>query len=166
LILERIATAINRTVEYICFGMLAAMVAIVGLQVFYRYVLSSSLSWSEEIARYLFVWTVLLGGTSGVRLGFLVAVTFVQNQMPTALRKAVLIGINLLILAFAYVLVVHGFDLAQTVHRQLAPATRIPMSYVYGAIPVSGVLIVFYTLLHLWNLIRHGPPALTRDVPQ
>ena len=71
----RLSDWINRVAQYVGFVQLSLMTFVIILQVFYRYVLGSSLSWSEESARFLFIWVVMLGASMGVKEGFHVAVT-------------------------------------------------------------------------------------------
>ena len=51
----------------ICVALLSAMTLILAVQVFMRYVMGASLSWSEELARYLFIWLIYLGISFGAR---------------------------------------------------------------------------------------------------
>ena len=68
--LEQVSDIINKCVSYI--GMVIFIVLIVACvaQVFFRFILNNSLSWSEELARYCFIWMHMLGAseTNGVRI--------------------------------------------------------------------------------------------------
>ena len=68
--------------KMICTVTLALMSAIIVAQVFFRYVLNNSLSWSEELARYLFIWTIYIGISYGVKMDKHVAVDAVYSYMP------------------------------------------------------------------------------------
>ena len=141
----RLSDWINRCVQYIGFVQLSLMTLIIILQVFYRYVLGSSLSWSEESARFLFIWVVLLGASMGVKESFHVSVTLFKDMLPRRIKVTVDVLVNLLTGVVAAIMVVYGLSIAETVSIQLSPAVRISMFWVYLAIPVSGALM----LLHL-----------------
>ena len=92
----RLSDWINRCVQYIGFVQLSLMTLIIILQVFYRYVLGSSLSWSEESARFLFIWVVLLGASMGVKESFHVSVTLFKDMLPRRIKVTVDVLVNLL----------------------------------------------------------------------
>ena len=141
----RLSDWINRVAQYVGFVQLSLMTFVIILQVFYRYVLGSSLSWSEESARFLFIWVVMLGASMGVKEGFHVAVTLFKDWLPPRLKTGVDILFTLLTGVMAAAMVVFGSSIADTVAIQQSPAIRISMFWVYLAIPVSGALM----LLHL-----------------
>ena len=62
--------------------LLAAMVCVMGLQVFMRYVLASSLSWPEELTRYMFIWFVFLGIGYGIRYDVHIRVNIIETFFP------------------------------------------------------------------------------------
>jgi TRAP-type C4-dicarboxylate transport system permease small subunit len=121
--------------------MLALMTLDVLWGVFTRYLLDNQASWSEELARFLLIWIGLLGAAyaSGQQLHLSI------DLLASKPRRV----IALLIILFALgVLVVGGSRLVWLTAQlgQTAPALGIPMSLVYAAVPISGVLIVFYRL--------------------
>lgn len=147
----------NRLVEYITAILLFLMVIIIFSQVFSRHVLASSLSWSEELARYMFIWVTLLGISIGVKRGFLVSISIVSDRL--AGRKKIILELisSILIVLFSVVIIYYGIDTALKVINQQSPAMRISMSVVYFSVPVGGVLI----LLHIINIIYEQIKKLT-----
>ena len=148
----RLSDWVNRCVQYVGFVQLSLMTLIIILQVFYRYVLGSSLSWSEESARFLFIWIVLLGASMGVKEGFHVAVTLFKDWLPRRIKAGVDILFTLLTGVMAAVMVVYGWSIADTVSIQQSPAVRISMFWVYLAIPVSGALMLVHLAARLVEL--------------
>ena len=144
--MKKISEKINRYVEYITAVLLFIMVVIISLQVFCRHVLDNSLSWSEEVSRYLFIWITLLAISVGVKRGFLVSIDFLVDKLKGASKKTIEIICSLLILAFSLVMMVYGYEIATKVASQLSPALRISMTYVYFSIPVSGALIFVHVI--------------------
>ena len=88
------------------------MIVTVCLQVFFRYVLEQPLSWSEELARYAFVWLSFLGAAMalGKRLHF--GVDYFVNKLPSRFSAGLEVGTNLLILIFVLVVIVKGYETA------------------------------------------------------
>ena len=158
----RLSDWINRCVQYVGFVQLSLMTLIIILQVFYRYVLGSSLSWSEESARFLFIWVVLLGASMGVKESFHVSVTLFKDMLPRRIKVTVDVLVNLLTGVVAAIMVVYGLSIAETVSIQLSPAVRISMFWVYLAIPVSGALMLVHLAARLaelaqgWNAAGKG----------
>ena len=134
-------------------GLLAITVVIVILQVFFRYVLNSSLSWSEEAARYLFIWAALLGFSSSVEAGRLFSFEMFAARLPLAGRRICAALFAIAAVAFLWTLVFHGASLVAKTMSQSSPAIGMPMALAYAALPVGGVLITLHFLAAL------GAPA-------
>ncbi|MDR2528622.1 MAG: TRAP transporter small permease [Synergistaceae bacterium] len=129
--------------------LLLAMVAIIVVQVIARYVLGSSLSWTEETSRFFFIWIVLLGTMIGVHDGSHVAVEFLLNWMPKPLSRFIKWVYTLCLCVLAGVMIGYGIDLTISVSVQLSPATRISMAYVYSAVPVCSMIMLIHLLRDL-----------------
>ena len=119
------------------------------LQVFTRFVLNNSLSWTEELARYAFIWSNLLGAAICTQKSSHATVTAITDALPKKVQTVLKIAVNLIIILVAYVLVRYGWKVVMSTRMQLSPALRISMSYVYASAPVCGVLVIFYSAVHL-----------------
>jgi TRAP-type C4-dicarboxylate transport system permease small subunit len=101
--------------------------------------MQSSLSWSEEFARYLFIWLIYIGISYGVKKNAHVAVTATDIVLSEIWRKRVKIIANLVFLAFAICAFYYGRQVCATIARlgQQTPAMDIPMWMVYAAVPTG-----------------------------
>ena len=110
--------------KMICTVTLALMSAIIVAQVFFRYVLNNSLSWSEELARYLFIWTIYIGISYGVKMDKHVAVDAVYSYMPKGVKKYYAMIAYALFLLFAVAIVYYGVTVVgmQISSGQVSPA--------------------------------------------
>lgn len=126
---------------------LSAMSVIVFTNVTSRYLTSFSIVWADEVARYLMIWLTFLGSGMALRFGGHVAITNLMDAIPTRAQQVLRAGIALLLLAFFMLMIWIGWSLAARVQFQLTPATRIPFSYVYAAIPVGFALMAIHLLL-------------------
>ena len=131
-----------------CVIFLALMSIIIVLQVFFRYVLNNSLSWSEELARYLFIWMIYIGISYGVKLDEHICVDAVYTFMPKSIKRGYAIVAYLLFLAFAVFIVYYGIMVVgmQISSGQVSPAMGLPMQYVYAA-PVVGMILTIIRLI-------------------
>ena len=142
--------------KMICTVTLALMSAIIVAQVFFRYVLNNSLSWSEELARYLFIWTIYIGISYGVKMDKHVAVDAVYSYMPKGVKKYYAMIAYTLFLLFAVAIVYYGVTVVgmQISSGQVSPAMGLPMQYVYAAVPVSCCLMVIRLLENLVKMVK------------
>lgn len=140
---------VNVGVRWALAAMLAVMTILIAWQVFARFVIGDSLSFSEEISRFLMVWLVLLGSAYAARNGRLMKVDILETVVPGRFRPAVLILAGAVSILFYLVLVVFGFMIVEAVSYQSTPATQISMSIPMAALPVGGIFLVLNTLYNL-----------------
>jgi TRAP-type C4-dicarboxylate transport system permease small subunit len=156
MLLRRVDAVVARCERGTAVALLAVTVVIVILQVFFRYVLNSSLSWSEEAARYLFIWAALLGFSSSVEARRLFSFEIIVARLPAAGRRACAFLYALAATAFLWVLVVDGSSLVARTMTQTSPAIGMPMAAAYAALPVGGLLIALHFLAALGSSGRPG----------
>jgi TRAP-type transport system small permease protein len=141
--------AINGAIATVLFGFLTV---IVSLQVLTRFILHMPFIWSEELARFLFFWVVLLGAAMSVknRKHFVIDVTMgrIDHWSPTA--RFVFSAIpHLCILGFAALLFVQGIGYTRIGLLRTATNSRLNMALVYAAIPTFAALTVIYAFGNL-----------------
>ena len=137
----------------IAFLLMLAMVTIIFSQVVARYALGNSLTWSEEVGRHIFVWMTFLGAALAVRTKAHVALDLLVDHMPRKLQVAVLGLGHIVMIIFAAVLIYAGVYMITLGSRQMSAALQIPMKYIYIILPISGVLIIFYLLKSLCDVV-------------
>jgi len=133
--LRRLAMAL-----LVVFG--AAMSVIVMLQIIFRFVIYIPLPWSEELARYLMIWTGMVGSFVALREGRHIGVTLVVNRLPPQAAAGVAIFVQAATILFLAILAKQGLTLAWINFNQLSPAMRIPMFFPYLAVPVGAALMI------------------------
>ncbi|RSL29705.1 TRAP transporter small permease [Salibacterium salarium] len=120
-------------------------VLLIFTQVVMRYVFNSSLSWSEEGARYAFIWMIYIGVSYGVkRQKHLNADAF---SMLFERRGKIIIGMisTVSFLIFTLVIAFYGFDIVMKITRDSA-ALQLPMGWVYAA-PATGMTLTTFRLI-------------------
>lgn len=134
------------------------MVVVTLAQVIFRYVIGAPLAWSEEMARYCFVWIVFLGGAVGLARGIHLGVDIFVNLLPERFRIALEALVNVLIACFAVTVVYASLPVINMNMLQRSPALGVQMSWIYIAIPISMCLIVLICAERIIALLRrrHG----------
>ncbi len=152
--MERLLVWMDWLLDKATLTLLVVLNLVVGLQVFSRYVLNHSLYWSEELARYLFIWLVFLSAAIVLRMDRHIQVTAFVDLLPLRLRQAIYFLGDLLMLGFAGVVLVEGIRLASMVWTVWTAAMEIPWSLVYLGI-ILGMAAMFVTLVgSLWARLR------------
>ena len=152
--------AVANCVEGLLLVMMVILCADVFLGVFSRYVLHSTFTWYDEIARLLFVWIVFLGAAVGVRRSGHFRLQLLIERFPPGLRRiADAFGV-LAIMLFGGVLIQQGWKLVELGQFQQTPVMGLSKAYVYASMPVGGALIILYSLRHFWRAVTGAPTAV------
>ncbi|OLO27885.1 TRAP transporter small permease protein [Alkalihalophilus pseudofirmus] len=154
--------------EYILVVLSILTVIIVFTQVFMRYVLGASLTWSEEIARYLFIWMIYVGVSYGVKKGKHLGVDAFPMMFEKKGKLIIDMIVSVAFFIFAVVIAIYGMDIVLKVTRESA-ALEIPMGWVYAA-PVVGMTLTAFRLIQkfVWqvkelkNVNQQKPEEQTR----
>lgn len=150
--MERVKCIVDQTLEAVLVILMGASVLNVLWQVFSRFVLGAPSSLTEEIARFLLIWIGVLGAGYAVGRGDHLAFELLPKRLSGASQAWLQIGIQSCVALFAGgVLVAGGLRLVylQLSLGQTSAALGLPMGYVYLALPLSGVVMCFYTAVHI-----------------
>jgi TRAP-type C4-dicarboxylate transport system permease small subunit len=150
--LRAIAIGLDRLVAGGEAGVIVVLVvlltAITFAQVATRYVLGDPLIWSEEAARYLFVWVSMIGAALAIREGGHFGLDLLIRRVPAA--KAVLGPmVTVVVLVFLIILLKTGIDETNLAARQFAMTFPMRMQWAYLALPVGAGLMLFHIAVHV-----------------
>ncbi|AUB54233.1 MULTISPECIES: TRAP transporter small permease [Enterococcus] len=141
---------ISRLLEFLGACLLIGMIIIVLWQVFSRTILGNPNTVTEELVRFGLVWFAMLSSAYVVGQKGHLAVTLLSEKLTGTKANVLEIVVQCLFLAFAITIMVYGGWNAVTLTMgQISPSLGIPMGYVYLSVPVSGVLIIIYSLINL-----------------
>jgi len=130
------------------------------LQVFTRFVLNNALSWTEELARYAFIWSNLAGAVICVRHVSHATVTAVTECLPRKAQVALKLIVQILIIAICTILVVYGGQVTWATRLQTSPALRVNMALINSSVPISALFMLIHSVLffveHLQELAGKG----------
>ncbi|KJS19249.1 MAG: hypothetical protein VR72_19745 [Clostridiaceae bacterium BRH_c20a] len=126
------------------------------MQVLFRYVFDSSLYFTEELARFMFVWAVFLASAVCSRRQIHAAIELFVSWMPKKLRKVVMIISSAFTIFFFALISVKGIEITIITWSQASPALEAPMGLIYLAIPVGGLLMLIFTIENLYTEIMNS----------
>jgi len=134
--------------------LVVAMFLVVGLNVFSRYVLNASLGWADELARFLFIYVSLLGAVLAYQHNEHVSLDLVIEKIGNpGMQKIVRVFGQLLIVVALGFFTFYSLEVAISA-RNVSPALYIPMSIVYGVMPVSGLLMFVMAIFKLRPILQ------------
>ena len=138
--------------------LLAASVAIlifpVSLQIFSRYTaLIPSYIWTEEVARFFFIWSIMLGAMVGIREGTHFVVDLWPRMNPRA-QAALRLVASLFVLVFAVVFVWWGVDFTRFAFNRISELAELPLWYIHVAWPLAGATWIVFLGEQVWNDLR------------
>lgn len=135
--------------------LLSVMSLLIGAQVFMRYVMQDSLTWSEELARYCFIWATYLGVSCAVKHKAHICVEALTGKLPVVARHYANILSHLLFIVFAVMVLKEGYALTAKVFGfgQKSSAMGLPMGYVYLAPTVGFGLVIIRLLQSIYQEI-------------
>lgn len=128
--------------EFIIIPLIFAMSIIIFVQVIARYVFGNSLTWSEELARYLFIWLVYFSVSFTARRQKHIRIDAAINLYPKGFRPILEIISEIIVLAFSVFIAVTGVTVFHKIawSGQMSPAIGLPMQFVYAA-PMVGMAL-------------------------
>ena len=132
---------LERKVSNVC---LAALVVVLAMQVFYRYVLQIGLSWSEEVSRFLFIWFVYVSASYAVQMGTHIRVSFFVDLLPQRMVRAVQILSDVIWVGFNLAVIISGILLIKSMIEFPVYSTSLvlPLSAIYVVIPLAHALMI------------------------
>ncbi|WP_051531186.1 TRAP transporter small permease [Clostridiisalibacter paucivorans] len=150
--LKKIIDFIDMVLENLAMLFLVLMTLIITYQVATRYFLNKTPYWSEEISLLLMVWFGFMGIAIGVKKGIHISIQFFAERLPASMQKVVIKIDELLIGVFGVLLFVHGIGLCKKTAVSTMAATQWPTSTLYIMVPVSGFMIVVYSLSKIFGI--------------
>lgn len=138
--------ALYFAVEKTALAFLAVTMSLLFVQTVLRFGLNVSLSWAEELCRYLCIWLTMLGSGIGIRKNIHVGFDLLKNKLPEKSRQVLKHAISIGLIGFSVLLATNGFSLLRQVSSQLSASMGISMGYAYAAIFAGAVLIGVFSL--------------------
>jgi len=151
--LTRALRLLERLRDGLCITGLVALVALVAVQVFFRYIMGSPLTWPEEVARYVYVWVAFLAVAKLAGERQLYAIDFLISRAGATIRQIVDVLITLATIAF-FAIALNSAWSVLAANVRIRMSTGIPVNFLYASLPVAAVLIILALLPRLFEQMR------------
>ena len=136
---------ISNLYKYFVIAITIAIMGIVSINVFSRYVLNHSLGWASELSRYIFIWVTFLGAVLAYDKNEHIGLDFIIDMLPAKIKPIIKLIGDLLILFVLVILLKTGITVA-TVTSNTSPALGIVLGKVYTVVPISAVAMIIINL--------------------
>ena len=159
---NRLFYLLNHTEEIVIVAMFALMVAVIFLQVIMRYVFSNSLSWSEELGKFLFVWITWLGISLGERKGEHIKIPMLTDRLPFRVAQVVNILSEIIVIIICAVTFYYGITLVFSQMGTHYAGIKISVSWGYLAVVVGCGLMILRSVWGFGRSLKYlfkGAPA-------
>ena len=151
--LHKIRKGMNTVVSTICIVLFAVMVVVGTYQIITRFVFNNPSTISEELLTYTFAWMAIFSSAYVFGKRDHMRMTFVADKLPKEQRKILEIIIELLVIAFAVIVLIYGgFTIMGLTMTQKTASLGVMMGVVYAVVPICGILIAIYGVLNVIDL--------------
>jgi TRAP-type C4-dicarboxylate transport system permease small subunit len=127
--------------------LLTAMFVIIIMEVIFRYVVAAPAFWTEELARYIMFYMVLLGSAIAIREERHPSLTFIIQQFPEKFQKVWNILIDSVVFIVLLVMLKEGYFMAVDEMIMKTPALRVSFFWVYLAFPIGTILMMLQIIV-------------------
>lgn len=154
--MEKTYQLLNKAIEWLLVIIFSLLVIDVVWQVFSRYIVGESSSFTEEFARFSLIWLTVLGAAyiNGQKDGHL-SMDFLLSKLTEAKRHSRQKVIQVIMAIFALiVMVIGGGNLVYTTLSlgQISSALNVPLGFVYAIVPICGSIIIFFSIYNIKKL--------------
>ena len=154
--IKKVLIQIFNVIYKIIFGyarwVLAVVILIVCAQVFCRNILRTNIRWNQEVSLLLTIWMAFLGIAIGAEKNLHIGVELFYDRFPSPMKKAVDIINQIITVLVGVFFTVYGTKMVLSTMDSILPVTKWPSALMYIMIPVSGVCIVYFTVLDMVGL--------------
>lgn len=148
-LLDRVVAWSLTVVRAVCIVQASALFIIIVLAVIGRYVFNQSLTWTEEVPRYLLIWISFLAAAAGVARHEHVGFNVLFDALPPPIRRWLGAAIGALILGFGWIVLRYGIVFVQDFGPDLMETIPYKNYWYYIVLPISGALIVLYAFKNI-----------------
>lgn len=163
--LHKVRKGLDTLVGGICVFLFAVMVVVGTYQIVTRFVFNNPSTISEELLTYTFAWMAMFASALVFGKRDHMRMTFLVDKLPDSKRRILEIGIEVLVVAFAVIVLIYGgFTIMQLTMTQKTASLGIMMGVVYSVVPVCGILIAVYGILNIIDLCSGNVNSTKEEV--
>ncbi|MBA7521791.1 hypothetical protein ES705_13902 [subsurface metagenome] len=144
--------------------LMSLLVMVVFFQVLNRFLFHVSAAWTEEMGRFVFIWTSVIGTALAVNQRAHIGLTIIVNLFPDRIKKLFLILAEIIMIGFYSFLVFWGANWAFYGFQETSESLMwLPMFYVYMCIPFAGLLMLIFSSNYLFQILTNKIDILTNN---
>ena len=150
-IISQVSDVLYKFEKVMAVIMMTTMLGSIALGVAFRYVVSSPLTWTDELAVYMLIWLTFLGGSMSVKTGRASNLDLVFDRMNLLWKRIFLVVGHLVVIAFAGIVAYMAIQWISnpSVKTQISPGLKISMFLPYLAIPFGLICLTIHSINHL-----------------
>ncbi|MBC7006438.1 TRAP transporter small permease [Photobacterium sp. BZF1] len=155
--MNKLVGYINRGLAMFTVSLSTFLVFCVIWQVISRYIIGKPSTITDELARYLFMWVALIGAAYTTGLKRHLAIDLLTMKLSGKRKLFNEIFIQLAIAVFAFIVLVYGgtnLAMKTLATGQVTPALGWEMGFIYFCLPISGALMIFYSVIFAWEKVK------------
>ncbi|MGN0297993.1 MAG: TRAP transporter small permease [Lachnospiraceae bacterium] len=146
---------LNKILEVILAVIVVIMVIGCFWQVVTRFILNNPSKYTEELLRYLLIWLTMLGVPYAYGKERHLSITLITKTFSDKGSLSTKIGTEILVILLSVaVFIIGGIRVTMNAAGQISPALQLPMEFYYICIPISGVLMIVYSVERLIRFIK------------
>lgn len=153
-ILDKVIAIIQKVLKIALVTIGVSMLIIAWIHIFCRFILNSSLSWSEELLKVMLIWFCLFSTSIIAAERGHVSIVIFKEKMPKPIGQLLTLISQIFIYLISFMVVYIGFRMVVNTLWRSTPAANIPYPIVYGAIPISFAVITIYEFRNLLTDIK------------
>lgn len=140
-----------------CFVILYVTVVVIFVQVIARYILKVALPWTEEFARYAFIWLIFLANALAERQKEHFRVSYFVEQAPRRVRYVFWVLDEILIFAFFIWLLQDSLQFVKMGRRMISTVMQLRLDWVYWGLPVAVIFSLLNRSRNIVTVVRERP---------
>lgn len=144
--------------EFLLVAFLVIMTSVMGVQITMRYIFNNSLVWSEELTRYLFVWSTFISISYCIKNQSSIQIENLFNVVPKSVQKVMALVAKITILLFFLYVFKFALEVVQSTYKngQRSPAMGLPMYVVQASTVVGFLLCIVRQVQDLFKTLKHS----------
>lgn len=153
--MKALRKGLDKVLEFICCTLLGLMTIFATWQVASRYVFNKPSTVTEELVLICFVWMGLLGAAYVFGKQEHMSMSFIVDKLSEKNQTRIKLFSEIVVMLFAVlVLVFGGWKMSQLSMNQSSSSLKLPMGYIYLALPLSGVITIIYNVLNISEIVK------------
>lgn len=139
---KKVTNILDTAENIVLVSMFVAMVLVIFFQVIMRYVFKNSLSWSEELGKFIFVWISWIGIAIGQKRGEHIRITILVDRLPFKAQQFLILLSDLVVVGICVVTTYYAISLVGSQAGTRYAGIKISMSWGYLSVAVGCILMI------------------------